>query len=272
MKVTTQSFQALLLTSTSISHLVSSFVVPTPFSVGTQKSTCFMTNGEFDYLLNEGSGSLNYQQEKQQQNSGRISRRNIICVPESSEAATLVSSAAAPVEELTLGSPSSSADPFGDNSYEESDFGAEGITDGLPGPKRVDHAEEYLRRKQAAAVKTQPSDSKGLSQKLGNYVKGKDFGELIFSVFIPLTAGYWIIKQVFDKASDNVAQSAEQTLEDYANEMVFHDGDFEEMKLCHNDYSKKKLVWLGPKKKDAMMKRYLEIYAKKKTVTPQAIR
>ena len=272
MKVTTQSFQALLLTSTSISHLVSSFVVPTPFSVGTQKSTCFMTNGEFDYLLNEGSGSLNYQQEKQQQNSGRISRRNIICVPESSEAATLVSSAAAPVEELTLGSPSSSADPFGDNSYEESDFGAEGITDGLPGPKRVDHAEEYLRRKQAAAVKTQPSDSKGLSQKLGNYVKGKDFGELIFSVFIPLTAGYWIIKQVFDKASDNVAQSAEQTLEDYANEMVFHDGDFEEMKLCHNDYSKKKLVWLGPKKKDAMMKRYLEIYAKKKTVSPQAIR
>lgn len=56
----------------------------------------------------------------------------------------------------------------------------------------------------------------------------------------------------------------------YANEMVFHDGDFEEMEMCHKDY-KKRLFSLGPKKKGAMMKRFLEVYAKKKPVSPQSV-
>jgi hypothetical protein len=42
------------------------------------------------------------------------------------------------------------------------------------------------------------------------------------------------------------------------------------MELCVKDY-KTKLVWMGPAKSDAMLKRYLEAYAKKKTVSPQAI-
>ena len=60
-------------------------------------------------------------------------------------------------------------------------------------------------------------------------------------------------------------------MDSFASEMIYHDGDFEEMKLCHADYSKK-LVMLGPSKTSTMLKRYLELYAKKRTVSPQAIR
>lgn len=52
--------------------------------------------------------------------------------------------------------------------------------------------------------------------------------------------------------------------------MLYHDGDFDEMKLCYQDY-KRKLVWMGPNKKAAMLKRYLASYSKKKTVSPAAI-
>jgi hypothetical protein len=52
--------------------------------------------------------------------------------------------------------------------------------------------------------------------------------------------------------------------------MLYHDGDFDEMKLCYQDY-KRKLVWMGPNRKPAMLKRYLESYVKKKTVSPAAI-
>jgi hypothetical protein len=52
--------------------------------------------------------------------------------------------------------------------------------------------------------------------------------------------------------------------------MIYHDGDYKEMELCYKDYSKK-LLYMGPLKSDAMIKRYLELYSKKKTVSPQAI-
>merc|ERR1712176_737949 len=52
--------------------------------------------------------------------------------------------------------------------------------------------------------------------------------------------------------------------------MVYHDGDFEEMKMCYADFSRQ-LMWLGPKKSEVMIKRFLQAYAKKKTVSPQSI-
>merc|ERR1712021_231412 len=60
------------------------------------------------------------------------------------------------------------------------------------------------------------------------------------------------------------------SLESFASEMIYHDGDFEEMKLCYLDFSKK-LAFLGPSKSSTMLKKYLETYAKKRTVSPQAI-
>ena len=36
-----------------------------------------------------------------------------------------------------------------------------------------------------------------------------------------------------------MGDKAESILDDYANEMIYHDGDFEEMKMCFSDYGKK---------------------------------
>lgn len=274
MKVSNSAMQIILLGTIAASSVVESFVVPLPLCAKPKTTQHSMANsdGEFDYLLSEGSGSLKYQQQIQQNSNGRITRRNIVRLPDASEAATLVSSAVASPEQAILGSADSLADPFGDDSEDDTSYNEDGSVAEPSQQMNDPRMEEYLRKKEAAAVaKIQPAEKKGIAEMAGNYVKGKDFGELVFTVFVPLTVGYWLVKQVFDKSSANLSESADQTLESYANEMVFHDGDFEEMQLCHNDYSKKKLVFLGPNKKDAMMKRYLEAYAKKKTVSPQAI-
>jgi len=273
MKLSGSALKITLLGSIAASSVVDAFVVPLPLYAKTKVTQRSManSNGEFDHLLNEGSGSLQYQQQSQQNNNGRINRRNIVRLPDTSEAATLVSSAAASPESI-LGSSDSMSDPFGDDYADDAAYNEDGSVADPSQQMNDPRMEEYLRKKEAATVaKLQPTEKRGIGQKAGDYVKGKDFGELVFTVVVPITLGYWLIKQVFDRSSASLAVSAEQTLEDYASEMVFHDGDFEEMQMCHNDYSKKKLVFLGPNKKDAMMKRYLEAYAKKKTVSPQAI-
>merc|ERR1712003_219178 len=53
--------------------------------------------------------------------------------------------------------------------------------------------------------------------------------------------------------------------------MIYHDGNEEEMRMCYGDYGRQ-LLWMGPRKNDAMIKRYLQAYAKKRTVSPQSIR
>jgi hypothetical protein len=67
-----------------------------------------------------------------------------------------------------------------------------------------------------------------------------------------------------------VKDTTKSTLDNFAKEMIYHDGDFDEMKMAVADYSKR-LLWMGPAKKDKMLKKYLEVYAKKKTVSPKSI-
>jgi len=132
-------------------------------------------------------------------------------------------------------------------------------------------AEIIRKEQQQVAMKSQPASTRPpLSISVLNFLKGKDFGEIFFTVLVPVIGGYYFTKKAYANVSTRVEGKAEDTLDDYANEMIYHDGDFEEMKMAHSDYSKK-LMFLGPKKTDAMIKRYLEFYAKKKTVSPQAI-
>ena len=79
------------------------------------------------------------------------------------------------------------------------------------------------------------------------------------------------IEAAAKKAAAKVQIKAEESLDAFATEMVYHDGDFEEMKLCLKSYQSK-MVWLGPNKTPVMLKRYLQLYSKKKTVSPQSIR
>ncbi len=252
MKLSSVSLSALLLADTP---LVGAFVVPSP-SFG-QKST-LRASSEFDYLLGEGTKNALLQKTTSVE---EINVNKIIILPDSSAAATLTSS-------VTFEEASGAAavdDMYSDGMEEESGVGAEGET------KDPRIAEIIRKEQQQIAMKSQPVQKTPLSVSVLNFLKGKDFGEIFFTVLVPVIGGYYFLKKGYGVASSRVEGKTEDILDDYANEMIYHDGDFEEMKLAHDDYSKK-LVFLGPKKADSMIKKYLEFYAKKKTVSPQAIR
>lgn len=105
---------------------------------------------------------------------------------------------------------------------------------------------------------------------LENRLKGMDFQDTVLTLIVPsillFAAGRW----TFNRVSAKVKRKVDKTVDSFAQEMIYHDGDFEEMRLCATDYNKK-LVYLGPLKRDRMVKRYLQEYAKRKTVSPQAI-
>jgi hypothetical protein len=106
---------------------------------------------------------------------------------------------------------------------------------------------------------------------MNEYVKNADFGDLVVTLAIPSIIAFVGIRFASGKVYNYLEDKADVTLNSFAKEMLYHDGDFEEMKLCKDDYARK-LTWLGPKRNEAMLKRYLEVYAKKKTVSPQSIR
>jgi hypothetical protein len=100
-------------------------------------------------------------------------------------------------------------------------------------------------------------------------LKSMDLQDIVTTMVVPGIALFAAGRWGYNKVAGRVTQSADATLEAFAKEMLYHDGDFKEMELCVKDYNKK-LLWL-PTRKDTMLKTYLETYAKKKTVSPQAI-
>ena len=216
-----------------------------------------LARGEFDFLLGEGDEFGT----RHDVLGGKLNRRTIVKVPDSSHAVTLTSS-------VTFDEVASSADSLG----EEDIFGEASenqISEDARGDPRLD---ELIRKKEEKiAMKSQPTQRKSIGESTANFLKGKDFGELFFTVAVPAIAGYYFFKKAADKASGNLEEKADEMLNNYATEMIYHDGDFDEMKLAHADYSKK-MAWMGPKKSDRMIKCYLEQYAKKKVISPQAIR
>mmetsp|Transcript_25151 Transcript_25151/g.35422 ORF Transcript_25151/g.35422 Transcript_25151/m.35422 type:complete len:356 (+) Transcript_25151:539-1606(+) len=103
-----------------------------------------------------------------------------------------------------------------------------------------------------------------------DFVKDMSMTDITIAFIIPSIATFAAARWGFNRFADKFNESSDEILDNYATEMIYHDGDFEEMKMCTSDY-KKKLVFLGPSKKETMLKRYLEIYAKKKVVSPQSI-
>ena len=101
-------------------------------------------------------------------------------------------------------------------------------------------------------------------------LKNMDLQDIISTLIIPSIAVFAAGRWVYNRAASRVSENVDSTLDAFAKEMTYHDGDFDEMKLCYGDYSRK-LAFMGPKKREAMLHRYLEAYAKTKTITPQAI-
>ena len=101
-------------------------------------------------------------------------------------------------------------------------------------------------------------------------LKNMDLQDIISTLILPSIALFAAGRWVYNRAASRVSENTDATLDAFASELIYHDGDFDEMKLCYGDYSRK-LASLGPKKREAMLHRYLEAYAKKKTITPKAI-
>ena len=101
--------------------------------------------------------------------------------------------------------------------------------------------------------------------------KQMDLQDIVITLIIPGILSFVSLRWGFNQVASRLSNNADTLLDGFAREMIHHDGNFEEMRMCQAEYSRQ-LVWMGPKKGDAMLKRYLAAYAKKKTVSPQAIR
>jgi hypothetical protein len=105
---------------------------------------------------------------------------------------------------------------------------------------------------------------------LENRLRNMDLQDIIATIILPSVVAFAAARWGFNKVYGKVKTNVVTTLDSFAKEMVYHDGDFDEMKMAVADYNTR-LVWLGPTKKDRMLKKYLEVYAKKKTCSPKSI-
>jgi hypothetical protein len=132
------------------------------------------------------------------------------------------------------------------------------------------YAEIGLEQINPQALKIQEQDQ-SMTQKIESRLKTMDLQDVVATLVIPSIVAFAGLRWGYNKVAGRVSTTKDTSLDDFARDLVYHDGDFEEMKLCYSDYNKK-LVWLGPQKTQVMLKRYLELYSKKRTVSPQAIR
>ena len=204
---------------------------------------------EFDYLLHEES-SLSKSTDT---TTGAISSSSRQAVQlggtaKSDGVVILVSSASSPGATLTDASDTSSSG--GDYDPYASDM-------------------DYQQQQQQLG-KIQQQQQTAASSLEGRFQK-MDLQDIVITLIIPGILSFVSLRWGFNQVASRVSTNADTLLDGFAREMIHHDGRFDEMRMCHADYSRQ-LVWMGPKKGDAMLKRYLAAYAKKKTVSPQSIR
>lgn len=232
MRVSTLALAALTLLAT----ITDGFVVPS-FARPVSTKLAAANLHEFDHFLQEGEHLVEYAVSK--------TTRHRVVVPGSpgdSRAIQMTSSATFP------GAPTQEIEEA-----EEEDVDEYG-----------DMYTEQLNK-----IKEYDQDRQGFN--LNEFLKKSDMGDIVVTLAIPSVIAFVGIRFASGKVYSFLEGKADVTLDSFAKEMVYHDGDFEEMKMCKEDYARR-LAWLGPKRSDSMLKRYLELYSKKKTVSPQSIR
>lgn len=157
----------------------------------------------------------------------------------------LVSSVAAPVEEVLT------SEEQGEGTVEEAQTYDPYSSDAL-GLEKIRTMEQMQQQQQPTSM-----------------LKKMDLQDIIATLIIPsilvFVAGRW----GFNRVNTRVQASSEAAIQAFVKEMLYHDGNYDEMKLCIKDYQKR-LAWM-PNKRDVLLKNYLESYAKTKTVSPAAI-
>jgi hypothetical protein len=235
---------------------------PVQFSSSRVKTTKLAANSnlhEFDYLLGENSATQ-LQPAAPQQQQQLLSRRRIYLQDERATVLTSTTFSQPGVEEQTL------------TDYMEK--AQQNAVEGSGGDAYDPYAEVGLEETAAQMQKIQLHEeglTSSMSSKFENKLKTMDLQDIVGTLILPSIVAFAGGRWVYNRVAAKVGGAAESTLDSFATEMIYHDGDFEEMQMCVSDYGKK-LVWLGPQKSRTMLKRYLELYAKKRTVSPQSIR
>ena len=151
-----------------------------------------------------------------------------------------------------------------------STFAAPGMQEEVAGAEEeVDPYADILEETSTISRYEQKDES--FLERTSSRLQEMDMQDIISTLIVPSIFAFAGLRWSARKATNRVSGTAEEALDDFANEMVYHDGDFEELKLCLNAYNKK-LMWLGPNKSKTMLKKYLKLYCKKRIVSPQAIR
>jgi len=192
---------------------------------------------EFDFILGEGNSQTSY---ASQQQTIVHSRRKVQLPGDGT-----------PDERVTVLASSTFAAPGIENEAEETDPYADIL-------EESSNLARYEEQEQS------------FSERAGNTLKEMDWQDIISTLIVPSIFAFAGLRWGVKKVANKVQVKTEATLDQFATEMVYHDGDFEEMKLCAKVYNSK-MVWLGPNKTPAMLKRYLQLYSKKKPVSPKSI-
>mmetsp|Transcript_13230 Transcript_13230/g.27388 ORF Transcript_13230/g.27388 Transcript_13230/m.27388 type:complete len:451 (+) Transcript_13230:82-1434(+) len=191
---------------------------------------------EFDFILGEGNSDFS-----QQQQTVIRSRRKVQLPGDGSSDTVLASST----------------------------FAAPGLEDiDEAAVEEDDPYADILEESSTLSRYEQPDQS--ISEKASSKLESMDWQDIISTLIVPSIFAFAGLRWGAKKAAAKVQIKAEESLDAFATEMVYHDGDFEEMKLCLKSFQSK-MVWLGPNKTPTMLKRYLQLYSKTKTVSPQSI-
>jgi len=221
-----------------------SFVVP----AGTKpfiRSSKLNARNEFEYLLNE-NGSVD--------KPATRSRR--IVTPGSHKKIQLASSVTAPTDAAT----------------EEAAFDTEEFELGQEGEEFSTQGENpYEQQLKIRDAKLQRLIHAEKSNPFVEWIEQADFNEIAITLFLPGLVGLGLFNWGSRKVRARFSESSELGLSNFASEVIYHDGNFDEMELCKKEWSGK-LRWLGPKKNKKMLDAFLEDYAKRKPISPQAIR
>lgn len=216
------------------------FVVPSKAFVRSTGS-CLSASIEFDFLLNENGAS--------QASTTPRSRR--VVTTGSHQSTQLTSSVASDV---------STEEDFNEE-YAMSEIDEEAVT-----TQSAAGNDEFKGDNKLASFQ----EAQG-TNKFTKWLSQADFQEVVWTLLVPSLLAFAGVKWGLGKVSVNLADKAATSLESFANEMIYHDGNFDEMSLCKLDWDGR-LTWLGPSKKKRMLTVYLEDYTKRKPVSPQAIR
>ena len=197
---------------------------------------------EFDFILGEENSQIS---DGLQQRTSVRSRRKV-----------QLPGNGTPNERVTVLASSTFASPGIEDEVAETDPYADPYADILDESSNL---ARYEQQEQSLGAKTE------------SRLKEMDWQDIISTLIVPGIFAFAGLRWGAMKAAKKVQVKAESTLDAFASEMVYHDGDVEEMKLCLKAYNNK-MVWLGPNRTPVMLKRYLQLYSKKKTVSPQSIR